>query len=229
MHNFIHRFFIWSHRIGTFLILTVFMTLTFQGSLEHKHLLSPVTEHSSGFLFFFFAIINNVMVIILYKFLSSQKTISWRLILRDGMTVSEGTHIFKAIDAYRWFRNSNSWSKLLKTDKAVRKPRGPPSLPRRPVGLDIPSVDDLSPYFYIGSIRPELQRNETQRGLDSCTNPSVRPWKRKWPRWILILKHRLGRLGAAGAGSLLCLSTFSVSRMIRELMETEERFICFAA
>lgn len=169
------------------------------------------------------------MVIILYKFLSSQKTISWRSILRDGTTVSEGTHIFKAIDAYRWFRNSNSWSKLLKTDKAVRKPCGPPSLPRRPVGLDIPSVDDLSPYFYIGSIRPEPQRNETQRGLDSCTNPSVRPWKRKWPRWILILKHRLGRLGTAGAGSLLYLSTFSVSRMIRELMETEERFICFAA
>ena len=37
------------------------------------------------------------MLIIVYKFLSSLKTISWRLILRDGITTSKGTNSFKPL------------------------------------------------------------------------------------------------------------------------------------
>ena len=45
----------------------------------------------------FFFIINNVMLIIVYEFLSSSKTISWRLILRDGITTSKETNSFKSL------------------------------------------------------------------------------------------------------------------------------------
>lgn len=39
------------------------------------------------------------MLIIVYKFLFSSKTISWKLILRDGITTSKGANVFKPLIA----------------------------------------------------------------------------------------------------------------------------------